>query len=150
MSDYGEITFQYAFNAAQSEYPDIDEDTIKLAMMESANKGKEDNDKFSQEEYFALKPNDNPNLGSMRGFATFALNDIREYIDNLSPNSIRTLTSKLEKISLEVVNYSINLARVMKDPKHDDEEEERVFDQLQEAFCKKRQVKKDLMKAMSL
>ena len=82
--------------------------------------------------------------------STFALNDIREYIDNLSPNSIRTLTSKLEKISLEVVNYSINLARVMKDPKHDDEEEERVFDQLQEAFCKKRQVKKDLMKAMSL
>ena len=48
MSDYGE-TFQYAFNIAQSEYPDIDEDTIKLAMLESANKYKEDNDKFSQE-----------------------------------------------------------------------------------------------------
>lgn len=80
MADYGSIDFNYVLNDMQSKYNDVDIMIIKYAMLEAVNMYKEEHEKISQEEYFAMAPHEDPKLGSLRGYMTFSKKDVEKFL----------------------------------------------------------------------
>jgi hypothetical protein len=81
MADYGGIDFNYVLNDIQSKYNDVDITIIKHAMLKAVNKYRSNEDQISKEQYFSLGLQDNPLLGSLRGYITFSRKDILNYLE---------------------------------------------------------------------